>query len=50
MTMLYSKARELFDEDYKNSGEAKESNVAAPKVKRTMSGKLLIPFRKNKRK
>ncbi|GGF34137.1 MULTISPECIES: hypothetical protein [Halobacillus] len=51
MTMLYSKARELFDQDYKNSEEAKESQQAAStKVKRTRSGKLLMPFRKNKRK
>ncbi|MCP3031803.1 hypothetical protein LF817_10655 [Halobacillus sp. A1] len=51
MTMLYSKARELFDQDYKNSEEAKESQkTASTKVERTRSGKLLMPFRKNKRK
>ncbi|WP_179134106.1 hypothetical protein [Halobacillus massiliensis] len=51
MTMLYSKARELFDQDYKNSPEAKESEqVASKQMKRTKSGKLLTPFRKNKRK
>ncbi|MGP4075558.1 hypothetical protein [Halobacillus sp. K22] len=51
MTMLYSKARELFEQDYKNSPEAKESQLSAStKVKRTKSGKLLMPFRKNKRK
>ncbi|MCA0972532.1 hypothetical protein LCM20_18195 [Halobacillus litoralis] len=50
MTLLYSKARELFDEDYKNSPEGK----ADPKLKgekRTKSGKKLFASRKqNKRK
>lgn len=51
MTLLYSKARELFDQDFKNSPEGKaEANVK--KVKRTKSGKVLFSSRKknNKRK
>ncbi|MCA1024176.1 MULTISPECIES: hypothetical protein [Halobacillus] len=50
MTLLYSKARELFDQDYKNSpeGQAQEKGKG---VKRTRSGKVLFSFRKqNKRK
>ncbi|MBX0359712.1 MULTISPECIES: hypothetical protein [Halobacillus] len=51
MTLLYSKARELFDQDYKNSPEAQVQSKAKG-VKRTRSGKVLFSFRKqtNKRK
>ncbi|WP_226585489.1 hypothetical protein [Halobacillus litoralis] len=51
MTLLYSKARELFDQDYKNSPEG-QSQEKVKGVKRTRSGKVLFSFRKqnNKRK
>lgn len=51
MTLLYSKARELFDEDFKNSPEGK-AQAKSKGVKRTRSGKVLFSFRKqnNKRK
>lgn len=51
MTLLYSKARELFDQDYKNSPES-QAEAKAKGVKRTRSGKVLFSFRKqnNKRK
>lgn len=51
MTLLYSKARELFDEDFKNSPEGKVATKAKSE-KRTKSGKTLFASRKqnNKRK
>lgn len=51
MTLLYAKARELFDQDFKKSPEA-QIQTKAKGVKRTRSGKVLFTFRKqnNKRK
>ncbi|ELK46709.1 hypothetical protein QRD89_01495 [Halobacillus sp. ACCC02827] len=50
MTLLYSKARELFDQDYKNSPEG-QTQEKSKGLKRTRSGKVLLSFRKqNKRK
>ncbi|MGI8316400.1 hypothetical protein [Halobacillus mangrovi] len=51
MTLLFSKARELFDEDFKNSPEGK-AQAKTKDMKRTRSGKVLFSFRKqnNKRK
>ncbi|WP_200806506.1 hypothetical protein [Salimicrobium flavidum] len=50
MTLLYAKAREKFDEDFKNSPKAKNQQVAkeARRAKRTKSGKWLR--RSSKRK
>ncbi|SDJ69143.1 hypothetical protein [Salimicrobium halophilum] len=48
MTLLYTKARELFEEDFKKTPVAKENAKPTSGVKQTRSGKL---FRKpNKRK
>ncbi|MBA2176680.1 hypothetical protein H0266_17465 [Halobacillus locisalis] len=49
MTLLYSKARELFDEDYKNSPEGK-SAAKVKSAKRTKSGKTLFASRKQNSK
>ncbi|WP_168927358.1 hypothetical protein [Halobacillus salinus] len=49
MTLLYSKARELFDEDYKNSPEGKNA-VKTKGGKRTKSGKTLFASRKQNSK
>ncbi|UOQ44465.1 hypothetical protein MUN89_00250 [Halobacillus salinarum] len=50
MTLLHYKARELFEKEYQNSPEAKEAKPVSTGVKKTRSGKILSPFRKNKRK
>ncbi|WP_347861631.1 hypothetical protein U0355_13600 [Salimicrobium sp. PL1-032A] len=48
MTLLYTKARELFEEDFKKTPVAKSNAKPTSGVKQTRSGKL---FRKrNKRK
>jgi len=49
MTLLYSKAREMFEQDYKNSSEAK-TDLQTKGMKRTRSGKALFSFRKQNKK
>ena len=44
MTLLYSKAREMFEKDYQNSSEAKEAKPVSTGVKKTRSGKILSPW------